>query len=65
MHEDEIQEFPDLGALSDAELKSLVREYEADEARLSYRRRLLQGKIDILRAENVNRLRKHHQGEDA
>lgn len=65
MPEDEIQEFPDLGALSDEELRALVREYEADEMRLSYRRRLLQGKIDILRAENVSRLRKHHQGEDA
>lgn len=65
MHDDEIKEFPDLGALSDEELKALVREYEADERRMSYRRRLLQGKIDILRAENVSRLRKQHQGEDA
>lgn len=64
MHEDEIQEFPDLGALSDEGLKALIRDCEADELRLSYRRRLLQGKIDILRAENVSRLRKHHQGED-
>lgn len=65
MHEDEIQQFPDLGALSDEELKALIRAYEVDELRLSYRRRLLQGKIDILRAENVNRLRHQHQGEDA
>jgi hypothetical protein len=32
---------------------------------VSYRRRILHGKIDILRAELVNRLRKQHEsGED-
>jgi hypothetical protein len=29
---------------------------------VSYRRRILHGKIDILRAELVNRLRKKHEG---
>ena len=29
---------------------------------ISYRRRILHGKIDILRAELVNRLRKKHEG---
>ena len=29
---------------------------------MSYRRRILHGKIDILRAELVNRLRKKHEG---
>jgi hypothetical protein len=56
--------FPDLGALSDEELKALIEELTAEEREVSYRRRLLHGKIDILRAELVNRLRtKHKQGE--
>ena len=35
-----------------------------DEQEVSYRRRLLHGKIDILRAELVNRLRRKHDGGD-
>ncbi len=31
---------------------------------ISYRRRILHGKIDILRAELVNRLRKKHESGD-
>ena len=54
--------FPDLGALTDAELKSLIRELTDEETDISYRRRILHGKIDILRAELVNRLRKKHDG---
>jgi len=54
--------FPDLGALSDQELKSLIDELTQQE--VSYERRILHGKIDILRAELVNRLRrKREQGE--
>ncbi len=56
--------FPDLGALTDAELKSLIAELTDEETDISYRRRILHGKIDILRAELVNRLqRKHDNGE--
>jgi hypothetical protein len=56
--------FPDLGALSDQELKWLIEQLTAEEREVSYRRRLLHGKIDILRAELVNRLRtKHEEGE--
>ena len=54
--------FPDLGSLSDEELKDLIRELTAEETEISYRRRILHGKIDILRAELVNRLRKKHEG---
>jgi hypothetical protein len=54
--------FPDLGSLSDIELKDLIRELTEEEVEISYRRRLLHGKIDILRAELVNRLRKKHDG---
>ena len=57
--------FPDLGSLSDQELKDLIQQLTEEEVEVSYRRRLLHGKIDILRAELVNRLRKKHdQGED-
>ncbi len=56
--------FPDLGALSDEELKSLIDELTQQEQEVSYERRILHGKIDILRAELVNRLRrKREQGE--
>ncbi len=52
--------FPDLGSLSDAELKNLIRELTDEETDISYRRRILHGKIDILRAELVNRLQQRH-----
>ncbi|GAB2869824.1 aerial mycelium formation protein [Streptomyces deserti] len=45
----------DLTALSLAELRTLRREAQRDEADLSYVRRLLQGRIDILRAELARR----------
>src|SRR3954447_20567559 len=53
--------FPDLGALSDQELKDLIQELTEEEQEISYQRRILHGKIDILRAELVNRLRKKHE----
>jgi len=53
--------FPDLGALSDEELKELIKSHTEEEQEVSYQRRILHGKIDILRAELVNRLRKKHQ----
>ena len=51
-----MEPLPDLGTLSDDELKQLIGQYEHEESELSYRRRLLHGKIDILRAELVARL---------
>ena len=54
--------FPDLGSLSDQELKDLIQQLTEEEVDISYRRRILHGKIDILRAELVNRLRKKHEG---
>src|SRR5437762_2262666 len=57
--------FPDLGSLSDQELKDLIQQLTEEEIDISYKRRILHGKIDILRAELVNRLRKKHEtGED-
>jgi hypothetical protein len=57
-----METFPDLGSLQDAELKDLIQELTAEETEISYKRRILHGKIDILRAELVNRLRKKHDG---
>jgi len=54
--------FPDLGSLSDEELKNLIDKLTEEENEISYKRRVLHGKIDILRAELVNRLRKRHEG---
>ena len=54
--------FPDLGSLSDQELKDLIQQLTEEEVDISYKRRILHGKIDILRAELVNRLRKKHDG---
>ena len=50
--------FPDLGSLSDQELKDLIQQLTDEEQEVSYRRRILHGKIDILRAELVARLQK-------
>ena len=56
--------FPELGSLSDKELKDLIGSLTEEENEISYKRRVLHGKIDILRAELVNRLRdKHDAGE--
>jgi hypothetical protein len=52
-----VEPFPDLAKLSDAGLKQLIDELQAEEQQISYRRRILHGKIDILRAELVARLR--------
>ena len=53
-----MQPLPDLGSLSDDELKRLIDDLEVEEREVSYQRRLLHGKIDILRAELVARLQK-------
>ncbi len=50
--------FPDLGSLTDPELKDLIKQLTEEEMEVSYQRRILHGRIDILRAELVNRLRK-------
>jgi len=53
-----MEPLPDLGSMSDEELKKLKDELEAEEREVSYRRRILHGKIDILRAELVARLQR-------
>ena len=52
-----MEPLPDLGSLTDDDLKQLIGQLEQEEQDVSYRRRLLHGKIDILRAELVVRLR--------
>ena len=53
-----MEPLPDLANTSDEELKRLIDEYTREEQEVSYRRRILHGKIDILRAELVARLQK-------
>jgi hypothetical protein len=54
----------DLVSRSDEELRALIAQLEADEREISRQRRILQGKLDILRAELVMRLHhKHAVGE--
>jgi len=51
-----VDALPDLPTLSDEDLKRLIDDLQQEEREVSYRRRLLHGKIDILRAELVARL---------
>ena len=53
-----MEALPDLASLSDGDLRQLIRDLVEEEQEVSYRRRLLHGKIDILRAELVARLQK-------
>ncbi len=75
--------FPDINALTDQQLKDLIKELgqeelrissnrellhakteelKAEEAAVSHARRVAHGRIDIARAELVNRRRKRDQG---
>ena len=53
-----MEPLPDLKSLSDADLKRLINQLTHEEQEVSFRRRMLHGKIDILRAELVARLQK-------
>ena len=52
-----MEPLPEFGSLSDAQLKEMIGDLEQQERDVSYQRRLLHGKIDILRAELVARLK--------
>jgi hypothetical protein len=56
---------PDIGSMGDDELKALIDELTDEERQVSYRRRVLHGKIDILRAELVSRLKVKREAGDA
>ena len=53
-----MEPFPDLGSVSDADLKQLIDQLTKEELEVSYRRRIMQGRIDLLRAELQARLDK-------
>jgi hypothetical protein len=52
-----VDPLPDLTTLNDDDLREMIRELEREEDEISFRRRVLHGRIDILRAELVARLR--------
>lgn len=59
-----MESLPELTSLSDKELKDLIADLCGQEQELSFQRRMLHGKIDILRAELVQRLsNKRSKGE--
>jgi hypothetical protein len=56
-HDGDLGPMPDAETMSTDELRSMIRELERDEDDISLKRRFLQGKIDILRAERARRAR--------
>jgi hypothetical protein len=52
-----VELLPDLATLTDADLKEMIKQLQEEEREISYQRRLLHGKIDILRAEYQARLK--------
>jgi hypothetical protein len=54
---------PDLSTLSDGELKDLIRQLSEQELAVSKERRLLHGRIELLKSELVGRLKGRDQGE--
>jgi hypothetical protein len=53
-----VEPLPDLKTLSDSDLRDLIDQLVQEENEVSYRRRLLHGKIDILKAELQARLQR-------
>ncbi len=53
-----VELLPDLATLSDEDLAGLIGSLEREEDAISFRRRLLHGRIDILRQEHVERVRR-------
>lgn len=51
----EWEEVPDLTSFSEEELKAQLEAFSLEEREVSYRRRMLQGRLDLLRAEFVRR----------
>jgi hypothetical protein len=58
-----VEPLPDLNAVSDEELRDLIDRLVQEEHEVSYRRRILHGKIDILNAERQARLQRKVEGE--
>ena len=53
---------PDLTQLSDDELKSLIRQLTDEERSVSMQRRVLHGRIELLKSELVGRLKGRDEG---
>jgi hypothetical protein len=51
---------PEPASLSDGDLRELLGKLEHEEAELSFHRRILHGRIDILRAERMARAQRGH-----
>ena len=51
----------DLDGKTNDDLRQMLEELSSEEMEVSYRRRVLHGKIDILRAELVHRLKDQHE----
>lgn len=65
VHDNKNDALLDLESRSNEELRALLDDLYAEEQRVSYRRRVLHGKIDILRSELVRRLKAGREaGED-
>lgn len=63
MNDDKALVLTELSEKTDGELREILDKLDGDEQRLSYERRTLHAKIDILKAELMARLKeKHHQG---
>ena len=58
-----MEALPDLGTLSDDDLKGLIDRYIQEENEVSYRRRILHGYIDILRSELIARKKDSYTGD--
>lgn len=53
---------PDLTQLSDEELKSLIRQLSEEERAVSMQRRVLHGRIELLKTELIGRLKGRDEG---
>ena len=54
---DRVEPFPNLESMSDEDLRAEIDKLMEEEQEVSYRRRLLHGRIDMLNAERVARLK--------
>lgn len=52
---DWMEEMPDLTSASEEELRSWLTELAREERQISYRRRVLHGRLDLIRAEILRR----------
>jgi hypothetical protein len=57
-----VDALPDMSSLDDEHLKALIDRYVAEENEVSYRRRILHGYIDILKAELLARKKSKYDG---